>query len=234
MAESGRKRGEQTREAILNAAETIFAEHGFDGARIDTIAEVSGYNKTLIFRYFGDKLGLYAAVLKRIDTQAIGFLAHLLESLFEDESMLTDAHRFRAFLTTAIGAFFDFMIEHPRVMRMLIWEHAEGWQTYTRIASLFAFQGLERIEALFEQAQRAGLLRSDGDPFVLLLLAEQICWSFPTSLPFYQMVLPKRDFSSAEALAHTRKQIIAFIVAGILVEPRDEISDEKDERKQVL
>jgi AcrR family transcriptional regulator len=221
MPEPGKRRGEQTREAILNAAEAIFAEHGFDGARIDTIAEVSGYNKTLIFRYFGDKLGLYAAVLKRIDAQAIEFQAHLLGPLFKDESILTEAHRFRAFLTTAIGAFFDFMVEHPHVMRMLIWEHAEGWQTYTKIASLFEFQGLERIEALFEDAQRAGLLRSDGDPFVLFLLAEQICWSFPTSLPFYQMVRPNRDFSSAEALARAQKQIVAFIVAGILVDPKD-------------
>jgi hypothetical protein len=113
---------------------------------------------------------------------------------------------------------------------MLIWEHAEGWQTYTKIASLFELQGLEHIETLFEGAQRAGLLRSDGDPFVLFLLAEQICWFFPTSLPFYQMVLPKRDFSSAEALARARKQIIEFIVAGILVEPKDETSNEKESR----
>jgi AcrR family transcriptional regulator len=29
---------EGAREAILNAAEKVFAEHGFDGARIDVIA----------------------------------------------------------------------------------------------------------------------------------------------------------------------------------------------------
>ena len=58
MSEPGKRRGEITREAILMAAESVFAQHGFDGARIDTIADISGYNKTLIFRYFGDKLGL--------------------------------------------------------------------------------------------------------------------------------------------------------------------------------
>jgi TetR/AcrR family transcriptional regulator len=221
MSELGKKRGARTREAILDAAEAVFAEHGFDGARIDTIAEASGFNKTLIFRYFGDKLGLYAAVLKRIDTQATQLQGQLLGPLLEDESMVSDAHRFRAFLTAALGAFFDFMVEHPHVMRMLLWEHAGGWQTYTKIASLFELQGLEHIETLFAGAQRAGLLRADGDPFVLLLLAEQICWSFPTSLPFYQMILPKRDFSSTETLARARKQIIEFIVAGILVEPKD-------------
>jgi TetR/AcrR family transcriptional regulator len=221
MSAPGRRRGEQTREAILTAAETVFAEHGFDGARIDTIADVSGYNKTLIFRYFGDKLGLYAEVLRRIDRQAIELQAQLIGPLLADDTIVSDAHRFRTFLTTAIGAFFDYMVEHPRVMRMVIWEHAEGWQTYAKIASLFEIEGLEQLEALFARAQKAGLLRSDRDPFVLFLLAEQICWSFPTSLPFYQMVLPGRDFSSTAALARAREQIVAFIVAGILVDPKD-------------
>jgi TetR/AcrR family transcriptional regulator len=221
MSEPGGRRGVQTREAILTAAEIVFAEHGFDGARIDTIADVSGFNKTLIFRYFGDKLGLYAAVLRRIDQQAVELRTQLLGPLLADETLTSDAHRFRAFLKTALGAYFDFMVQHPRLMRMLIWEHAGGWQTYAKIASLFEVEGLEHLEGIFKGAQKAGLLRSDGDPFVLFLLAEQICWFFPTSLPFYQMVLPNRDFSSASALAFAREHIIEFIVAGILVDPKD-------------
>ncbi len=70
ISEPAKRRAEKTRLAILDAAEVVFAEHGFDGARIDAIAEVSGHNKTLIFRYFGDKLSLYAEVLKRVDKQA--------------------------------------------------------------------------------------------------------------------------------------------------------------------
>src|SRR5260370_12546706 len=88
------------------------------------------------------------------------------------------------------------MVQHPRLMRMLIWEHAEGWRTYAQIASLFEVEGLEQLESLFKGAQKAGLLRSDGDPFVLFLLAEQICCFFPPSLPFYHMFLPNRVFSS--------------------------------------
>ena len=74
MSESGSKRGrgrdaEKTREVILDAAEAAFAEHGFAGSRMDAIASVSGYNISLLFQYFGDKLGLYVQVLKRIDRQ---------------------------------------------------------------------------------------------------------------------------------------------------------------------
>ncbi len=62
MSDSGKLRRERdaevARKAILDAAEEIFAQEGFDGARIDAIAEASGYNKSLIFHYFEDKLRL--------------------------------------------------------------------------------------------------------------------------------------------------------------------------------
>src|SRR5258706_7203570 len=124
MSEPGERRGEKTREAILTAAEAVFAEHGFDGARIDTIAEVSGFNKTLIFRYFGDKLGLYAAVLRRIDKQAVEIPAQLPGSLLADETLTSDARQLKTFLQTALGAFFDYIVQHPRLMRLLMSEHA--------------------------------------------------------------------------------------------------------------
>src|SRR6266849_5989322 len=102
MSEPGSRRGrvhdaEGTREAILNAAEVVFAEHGFDGARIDAIAAQAGYNKSLIFQYFGDKLGLYAAVIGRADKDISELEARVLAPLLEDATVASDAHRFRAF-----------------------------------------------------------------------------------------------------------------------------------------
>ena len=215
-----RGRAEKTRTAILDAAEAVFAEHGFDGARIDAIAEASGHNKTLIFRYFGDKLALYAEVLRRVDQQAAQPLMQLIAPLLGDESILSDAHRFREFFKAALGTFFDYMAAHPRVMRMILWEHAEGWQTYVKVAKLFEVEGFDRFETFTLKAQAAGLLRSNLDPSVLFLLAEQICWTYPTSLPFYQLVLPGRELGSPAALRRAREQIVDFIVAGFMVDPQ--------------
>ena len=66
LQRTGRERdAEAAREAILNAAQEIFARDGFSGARVDDIAHTAGYNKALIFHYFGDKLGLYRAMMSR-------------------------------------------------------------------------------------------------------------------------------------------------------------------------
>ncbi|HYE81470.1 MAG TPA: TetR/AcrR family transcriptional regulator [Clostridia bacterium] len=45
----------ETKEKILRTAELIFAEKGFDGARVDDIAKRAGVNKALIYYYFKSK-----------------------------------------------------------------------------------------------------------------------------------------------------------------------------------
>ncbi len=205
-----------TREAILNAAEVVFAEHGFDGARFDAIAQAAGYNKSLIGQYFGDKLGLYAEVNKRIDREVNALGTRLLVPLLEDETVVADAQRFRTFLETTIGTLFDFMLAHPRLIRIIHWEQAEGWQTFIKIFSQFETEDTGQIRELFHKARRAGLLRSDFDPLVQLTLAEQICWSYLATIPLYQIMLPGVDLSSAAELARAREYIVAFVVRGLM------------------
>lgn len=52
--------------AILEAAEIEFDLHGFDGVRIEHVADRSGYNKSLVYRYFGGKPGLWDAVVREV------------------------------------------------------------------------------------------------------------------------------------------------------------------------
>ena len=221
MSEYGKRRGETTREAILTAAEVVFAEHGFDGARIDTIAEVSGYNKTLIFRYFGDKLGLYAEVLKRADREANELLARVFAPLLEDETAASHAHQFRTFLATMMQTLFDYLLAHPRFVRILTWEMAEGWQTYAQIASQFPAEDTDQFETIIHKARSAGLLRSSFVPVIQLSTVGQMCLTYLASLPLYQVLLPEEDVSSVESRARAREYIVDFVVAGMMADPAE-------------
>jgi len=226
MTQSGSRGGRvrdarRARGAILNAAEAVFAQHGFDGARIEAIAAVSGYNNGLLFRYFGDKLGLYTAVLKRADEEMSDLLARVFAPLREDETITSDANRFRGFLRATFGAIFDYMIEHPHFMRILNWEQAEGVQTFAKMASHFEPTDLARFEALFSQARTTGLVRPDLDVVVMVVLVAQLCWSAPAMLPLYQLALGGRDFSSATALTYLREQVIALLITGVMCDPGD-------------
>lgn len=53
----------QARRRLLEAGAAVFAEAGYAGARVDAIAARAGLNKRMLYHYFGDKAGLYRAVL---------------------------------------------------------------------------------------------------------------------------------------------------------------------------
>ncbi|MFG1294618.1 TetR/AcrR family transcriptional regulator [Xanthobacter variabilis] len=53
-----------TRARILAAARAAFAREGFAGARVERIARAADTNVQMIYRYFGDKEGLYRAALE--------------------------------------------------------------------------------------------------------------------------------------------------------------------------
>lgn len=215
---------EGAREAILNAAEDVFAEHGFDGARVDAIADKAGYNKSLLFQYFGDKLGLYEAVTRRADREITAFEVTILAPFLEDEALATDARRFKMFLETIIGALFDYLLTHPRLTRIIVWEQAEGWQAFAKFLTQSDTDDVERFRVLFLEARRAGLLRSDFDPIIQLTLAEQVCWSYLSTIPLYQLVLTGEDLSSVSALARARNYIVGFIVHGMMVDTEDSVA----------
>jgi len=59
-----------TREKILKAARSEFAQHGFAGGRTERILAAAGANPRMLYHYFGGKSGLYVAVLE----EALGSL----------------------------------------------------------------------------------------------------------------------------------------------------------------
>ncbi|HMU86891.1 MAG TPA: TetR/AcrR family transcriptional regulator [Agitococcus sp.] len=67
-------RGEQRREALLKAARLIFLEKGFAGTSLDDVIKITGGSKASVYKYFGNKDGLFAAMFAE---RCQVFLAHL-------------------------------------------------------------------------------------------------------------------------------------------------------------
>src|SRR6266508_2776714 len=184
---------EATREAILAAAEALFARDGFAGARIDAIAAASGYNKSLIFQYFGDKLGLYRAVVARMKEQTDAQLAQLIAPFVANDEAALDAH----------------------LVRILAWEAAEGWRTFNMLETQ---QGggewLVAVSSFTRRAQAAGLIHPDLDPIMMAITILGMILHFHSSVARYQRVFPRSNLTSAAALTHAREQMAALVVHG--------------------
>jgi TetR/AcrR family transcriptional regulator len=222
MAENGRKRGrihnaESAREAILNAAEQVFAEHGFDGARVDAIAKAAGYNKSLIFQYFGDKLRLYAEVMRRADEQTRWIQTEALSTFTEAETN-PSRETLAALLRTYIGSYYDYLQDHPQIMQMFLWEMAERWKTYGKIISQRDFDDLAQFAPLLDKVRELGLLRSKLNPVAQMFTAVFVVHNYLASIPMNQLFLPTEDFTSPDAKALAREYVIEFVLHGMLAD----------------
>lgn len=211
---------EGAREAILNAAEEVFAEHGFDGARIDVIAKISGYNKSLIFQYFTDKLNLYGDVIRRADEQTRAMQNDALASLMQGGAEL-DLEEFKSLFGKFVGWYFDYLLQHPRIHRIYMWEMAEGWQTMSKVFTQRDFDDVDEFAPVLAKLQSLGLLRAGLNPLWQIstaLFTTALHLSLP---PLYKTLMPEVDFSSPTELARSREFVISFIVNGLLISPSE-------------
>lgn len=225
LQRAGRERdADAAREAILNAAQEIFARDGFSGARVDDIARTAGYNKALIFHYFDDKLGLYRTLMSRTKERLFARFEAAFDRIFAGDDQHVTAARIRALAAECMGAIFDFYAERPQAARILAWEAAEGWQTFSNCSPSTPHSWPQRVLALLERAREAGIVRSDLDPKLLFTTVTSLPMFHMVSLPRFAILFPDTDFTSPAAIAHAREQIIELVLRGILT-PTIEDSD---------
>jgi AcrR family transcriptional regulator len=216
---------ESARAAILAAAEEIFAQRGFTGARVDEIAKASGYNKSLIFHYFDDKLGLYRAVVGRCKAEIGAAIGRLMEPFLADESAPLYAAQVRAFTESAVRWSFSFYLANPLNLRVLGWEMAEGWRTFALRQTPGAERPwLEGVRQLLRRAGAAGIIRRELDPDLLLANLIGMPLAYLLSIPRYELFFPGVDLTSDEALARAREQMVALVLHGILPDPMPDLT----------
>jgi AcrR family transcriptional regulator len=59
----------QRREQILDAANALFAERGYDEVSVEDIASTAGVTRGLVHHYFGGRKEVYIALLERLGAQ---------------------------------------------------------------------------------------------------------------------------------------------------------------------
>ena len=85
MARTGRRPGVSgTREAILDAARRVFAEHGYQHATIRDVARLAGVDPALVHHYFGKKHELFVAAVQL----PVNPVEHLMAVLEEDPGQI--------------------------------------------------------------------------------------------------------------------------------------------------
>lgn len=207
---------ETAREALLNAAQEIFARDGFSGARVDDIARQAGCNKALIFHYFDDKVGLYQALMLRTKRRLFARLEEAFDHIFIEADEGITAERVHTFIAEYLDVLFDLCAEHPQIVHILAWEAAEGWQTFLSCALSTPDTMPQRAVGLLERAQAAGIVRAELDPRLLFTSLISLPLIHLISLPRFAATFPDADFTSPAAIAQAREQITEVMLHGFL------------------
>jgi TetR/AcrR family transcriptional regulator len=171
----------RTRARILASATELFAISGYDGTSLDAIVAASGFNKRMIYHYFGDKEGLYRAIFK----QQWGDLREWFEREFKrrEESGTPVSLDAGELLIEVLGATSDFMAVNRRFVRLVMWEGLEGGAVSRSIWTDVRGPMYAQIEFLIRSAQERGKLNPRLDPAHLVI-------SFLGAVGFYFAYAP--------------------------------------------
>ncbi len=194
---------EGTKKAILESAESVFAERGFAGATISEISRKSGVSGPLILFHFQSKEGLYEAVKN-------GIVLRWRESFTMEPMRKGSAPEF---VEHVIRTSFAFYRDNPTMVRMANWGRLEGddgpWGGEEDIHRWY--------ESSIKEAQRRGEIRDDTSPLAITAMicgAVHVWWEFHSHMEehvrqgSYEMV---RDDDYL-------KQITAVILKGLAPE----------------
>lgn len=144
------------RRDILAAARTEFVEKGLSGARVDEIAARTATSKRMIYYYFGDKEGLYRAVLE-----------DAYQRMRDSERKLDlAALPPREALAKLVAASFDYHADDPGYVRLIMVEnihHARHLQGSKTLAPL-NLPAIETVRTLYERGVSEGVFREGLDP----------------------------------------------------------------------
>jgi TetR/AcrR family transcriptional regulator len=208
--------GEATRQRILQAAEHEFADKGYAGARLAAIARGGDVPQPLIHHYFGDKEGLYRAVLERV----LGYMAtegwRILETLAPPKqrpaSREFSRRELQALVDAFVGLLVDFYASHAHVLRILRDEALRGGDVGEGLVKTHLRPQLADIVARFEAMKAAGEVRADVDAHHLCISTVAMA-CFPTMDEAFLGALWGIDPRSP-AFVDARKREVAMTVMG--------------------
>jgi AcrR family transcriptional regulator len=113
---------EDSRARILDAAERLFAEEGYDATPTSRIAELAGVQKGLLFHYFARKIDILLALVDRVPIEEIASLEAEVVPGDVRATLLNVAADFEVWYTRSSGSrliLFREAATHPEVSAAL-------------------------------------------------------------------------------------------------------------------
>jgi TetR/AcrR family transcriptional regulator len=173
--------GEQ---AILEAAETLFAQKGFDAVSMSAIAKLANTSKPNIYHHFKNKNDLYLAVMKT----AVRRSSALLDTLEQAPGT------FKQHLAEFASGQLENLLTHKRSTQLMLRETlSEGSQYGQEITQMAMGEVFSRLVAMVQQGQQENEFRQNIDPMLAAFMIISANMFFFQASPTMQNI-PEVEF----------------------------------------
>jgi AcrR family transcriptional regulator len=196
--QSRAKDPKRTQANIIDVATAEFAERGLSGARVDRIAERTQTSKRMLYYYFGDKEGLYRAVL-----------LSYYEKLRSAETALDLAHQPPLVALQSLVEFtFDYHMKNASIVRLVMVENIHKGRHVARLPSVTPVNSsiLDTVGDIVTRGEADGVLRPGLDAFDLYTTIAALCF-FNVSNRYTFRAIFRHDMGDPKEAAARRQSI---------------------------
>jgi TetR/AcrR family transcriptional regulator len=183
------RKGKQTAERILDAAEELFAERGYAGTALRDVADMVDLRTPSLYNHFPNKESMYAAVLERGIRPVFEVLSEVVES--RDETALDT----RQLVERAM----ELVAQHPNVPRLIQHETLVGGRRLAPVLRASIQPVFERAREMVEVSPAAKRWSREQIPLLVLAMYNVFLGYF-TIAPLY------RDMNDEDLLAEGATQ----------------------------
>ena len=194
----------------MAAAREVFVEKGYDGARMQQIADRAGANKAMIYYYFNSKDALFEAIIRDIFKKL--FSIYRLITELEDVDLKT-------MITSIVNEHFDFLQNNPEVTRLFLREiHSDNPILYKVMNELrhdTARRDIKAVMKKLEQAADDGIMRP-VDPMNTIWNIVGLDLFYFVSKPLIHVLWDKETRNEAKIIKARKEAIVDLLLYGLL------------------
>jgi len=201
-----------TEEIIFDAAQKVFIEKGFNGARMEAIAREASINKALLHYYYRTKEKLFKAIFERVFKSFMPKIVNFLEA---DISVFTKIEMF-------VESYIDLIMKNPFIPNFIISEINRNPGNIAEMlgnaSGIIQNDAFGKFSQLIKKEVEKGTIHPI-DPEQLIVNLISLC-VFPfVARPIIQGIIFKNDKDHFQQFLLVRKkEVVKFIINAIKVE----------------
>lgn len=204
---------EGTRKAVLDVAETLFAQKGYDAVSLAEVGVAAGVSRGTPSYFFGSKKGLYRAVVERMSDEVRDFV----EQTRPHSEVGVGGRSPENAIAYGIGAYLDFLAARPNFVGMMEREALDAGrlsEDEPGLVSLSEALGDPGAGLLAEDLKR-GPFREEVDARQLTISIIALCF-FPFAHASSLIAQLGLDPHDPRFLEERKRHVTDLVLKGIL------------------